>query len=155
MKNQVLGLLVLGMLITPLPGKATQNIKNNKEGSTHEKIQNKDKFIYTLFRDINEFRRTHGLKPLYYSRLYTEIAEDHSQDMALRHSLDHKGFKRRFVLAQSYHCVENIAWNYPTPAQLLSGWKHSPLHRKNMLDSNLSAAGIGMSSAYVTFFACK
>ena len=152
--NQIVKALVFLTLLFNLVPVFAQSM--GKEGSYASRVRIEDPgFSYELLRDINQYRRSHNLKPLYYSKLYTELAQDHSDDMAARHMLDHRGFNKRFAIAQSYHCVENAGWNNPTPAAALTGWIHSRYHRKNLLDPNITSAGIGLKFGYVTFFACQ
>ena len=147
-------IFILFIIFNTLPLFAQTTMQAATDQGQLAKIK-KTRFAFILFKDINQYRRTHGLRPLYYSKLYTNLAQKHSDDMALRHKLDHQGFKQRFALAQSFHCVENAGWNNPSPALALSAWEHSDDHRKNLLDPDLTSAGIGIKSGYITFFACK
>lgn len=51
-------------------------------------------------------------------------------------------------------CVENVGWNYRSPAAQLEGWRASPDHDRNMLDPRVRKIGIGESKGYVTLLAC-
>ena len=42
---------------------------------------------------------------------------------------------------------ENIAYGYPTPAAVVSGWMNSDGHRKNILSSSFTKIGIGCFSS--------
>jgi uncharacterized protein YkwD len=71
--------------------------------------------------------------------------------------LSHDGFKTRFRAAQKSGvtgCVENVGWNYPTPAGQFEGWQGSEGHNRNMLDPKITGAGVARAGTYVTFFAC-
>ena len=40
--------------------------------------------------------------------------------------------------------AENIAFGYPTPEQVVTGWMNSPSHRANILNSKLREIGVGV-----------
>src|ERR671938_25936 len=40
---------------------------------------------------------------------------------------------------------ENIAYGYPTPAQVMQGWINSPGHRANLLMVAYKAIGVGVA----------
>jgi len=81
----------------------------------------------------------------------------HSRDMRSTGRMNHDGFEKRFrsaVAGGAHGCVENVGWNYATPEGMFDGWQHSPGHDKNMLDPQITEAGIAKFGPYITFFAC-
>ena len=107
---------------------------------------------------INRYRLTKGLKPLASAPQLIDLAEEHSQAMQEQDRMSHDGFERRFKRAAAdgaSSCVENVAWNHPTPRNLLDGWRKSSGHNRNMLERRISRAGISKVGQYITFFACN
>ncbi len=116
--------------------------------------QSMDGFGRHLADLINRYREQHGLPSLSVAPDLVELAGEHSTEMAAQRRLTHDGFNDRFVRADSRICVENVGWNYPTAEALLEGWRHSPDHRRNLLDAQVSRMGIAVDARYATFFAC-
>lgn len=104
---------------------------------------------------INGYRLENGLGPLDLADDLASLASEHSRAMADRRKLSHDGFRERAGRSGSRVCVENVAWNYPTAEALLDGWRQSPAHHVNLLDPKVARMGIAVSTAYVTFFACR
>jgi uncharacterized protein YkwD len=75
--------------------------------------------------------------------------------MANAGRLSHDGFEARFRDSAHAMCVENVGWNYPTPAKQLAAWEDSPGHERNMSDVRVTHMGIGVAANYVTFIACR
>lgn len=106
---------------------------------------------------INAYRTANDLKPLVMRPAYEALALAHSRAMRASRRMSHDGFEKRFnaAVAQGAHgCVENVGWNYDTPQAQFDGWQHSPGHNRNMLDPQISGAGIAKAGPYTTFFAC-
>ena len=103
---------------------------------------------------INAYRLEHGLRELRRSDKLDVLADRHSRNMAQANRLSHEGFRERHARAGSPICVENVGWNYPTPAAQLHGWIDSASHNANLLDARITQAGVGEASGYVTFIAC-
>lgn len=57
------------------------------------------------------------------------LAQEHSNDMAVRRSMDHRGFERRARLGAR---AENVAIA-SSKAQVLQRWRASPPHAANMI----------------------
>jgi uncharacterized protein YkwD len=85
-------------------------------------------------------------------RLVT-AARAHSTDMVKAKFFDHTGsngsdFVQREVAAgypKNGASAENIAYGYPTAAQVMNGWMHSTGHRENILDCESTAVGVGLA----------
>ena len=112
-------------------------------------------FEQELLVQINNYRETKGLKPLSGSLELDKLAREHSLAMKKADNLSHDGFKERFKKAKARACVENVGWNHQDPTSQFQGWKDSSGHNKNMLNMDISKAGINKTGSYVTFFACK
>lgn len=127
---------------------------------------NASKIEYTVHEKINEIRSENGLHKLEYDERLAAIGRYHSWDMAQKGYFSHNSttglkFDERFTL-YDYNCpyaAENIAL-FPGPThlyennsipleitlaeELVEGWMNSPGHRKNILNPNYKAEGIGI-----------
>ena len=107
-----------------------------------------------VHRQVNEFRRYHGLKPLTLDPTISAQAREHSADMARSGStISHRGFNRRLENIRKQipyrAAAENVGSvvGYENPARAaVEDWKNSPEHRKNML-GNFSLTGIGIAQS--------
>lgn len=108
---------------------------------------------------INSYRKSLGLAPLAANRTLQGLARQHSRDQAATNTLSHAGFRQRADYAKaaglSLICAENVGYNYRDAGQLVSGWRNSSAHRRNLLRPNLHYAGVSVVGAYSTFFACQ
>jgi uncharacterized protein YkwD len=112
----------------------------------------------------NEFRSRHGRGRLSVNPELVRTAQDFADYLArtdtFSHTADGKQPSQR-VREHGYRfCLvaENIAWEYnsagfTTPAlarAFVAGWRHSPGHRKNMLDGDLDEIGVGVARSAKT-----
>ena len=104
---------------------------------------------------INEYRSHKGLSPLQVVPDLSEIASEHSVEMAQYGRLSHDGFMERFDRTGARICVENVGWNFPHAEAQLDGWRASPGHHRNLLEPKVARMGIARSRSFVTFFACS
>jgi len=101
-----------------------------------------------VVRYTNDFRESLGLAALITRDELNIIARGHSEDMAERRcSFGHDGYDEREVKVQKiikpfYGMAENVAYGATTAKEVVSLWKSSPGHRKNML-GNYKYVGIG------------
>ena len=114
-----------------------------------------DDFAGRLGTLINEYRGRHGVAPLVTEDQLASLARQHSADMAKAGSLSHDGYEARFRDSGHTMCVENVGWNYPTPAKQMTAWETSPGHERNMSDGRVTHMGVGVAANYVTFIACR
>jgi uncharacterized protein YkwD len=117
--------------------------------------------VSRVHRQVNEFRRDHGLEPLMLDPMISAEASEHSADMARAgNAISHRGFNQRLQDIRKkipYRAAaENVAAaaGYEDPARtVVEGWKNSPGHRKNMLgDFSLTGIGIAQSKDGGYFF---
>jgi uncharacterized protein YkwD len=108
---------------------------------------------------VNEERASGGtcagqamppVPPLRSSGALRCAARVHSKDMFDRGFFDHTNpdgedpFVRMERAGYSYFKAgENIAYNYPTPADVVAGWLDSPGHCRNILDGDFTEIGVG------------
>ncbi len=100
----------------------------------------------------NAERKVAGLAPLKANPKLFEAARGHSANMAKQNKLDHKlddKFAADRVKATGYRfakCGENVAWNSPTPAEVVKLWMNSPGHKENLLRKDFTEIGIGVAT---------
>ena len=103
----------------------------------------------------NRYRASAKAPALKLDPALSELAREHSVAMMRAKRLSHDDFKARFARSGYAMCVENVGWNYPTPADQMSAWKASPGHDRNLLDARVTHAGVGVAGDYVTLIACR
>jgi uncharacterized protein YkwD len=104
---------------------------------------------------VNDYRASKHVAALKIDPMLSRLAREHSADMVRAKRLSHDDFKARFRRSGYGMCVENVGWNYATPAAELKAWQDSPGHDRNMLDARVTHVGIGVAGEYVTFIACR
>lgn len=101
-----------------------------------------------VLKYTNQFRRSHRLQALEMREDLNAIARKHSEDMAKgKCGFGHGGYHQRELQVQKiikveYGMAENVAYGATTAKQVVSMWKGSSGHRKNML-GNYKFIGIG------------
>ena len=101
---------------------------------------------------LNASRRANGESSLRFNRELGRAAMRHACDMLANDFFAHQGSdgsnSHARVTRVGYNaCIvaENIAWGYPRPEQIITGWMNSPGHRRNMLHPRIEEFGIGIS----------
>jgi uncharacterized protein YkwD len=111
---------------------------------------------------ISGYRHNYGLGPVAVDSDLMRMALDQARVMAARDKLDHaagRDFNSRLANAgfNGNVAVENIGAGYHTLAEAFSGWRDSPPHRANMLNSSVNRMGIAAAyapqSKYKVFWA--
>jgi uncharacterized protein YkwD len=117
-----------------------------------------------LLNQVNKFRTSKGLPELTLSEELNAIAQKHSENMAAgRVAFGHSGFAKRNAMAKakledmsSY--AENVAYGASSATEVMTMWKNSAGHRRNML-GDYEYVGIGIAKDrkgtiyYTTVFA--
>jgi uncharacterized protein YkwD len=114
----------------------------------------------SVFQQINQVRRSHGLPPFTLSTKLAAAAAQHSNEMGAdgyfaHESFDHSVFWKRVARWYSptgtrYWTVgENLLWASPdvSPAHAVTMWMNSPEHRANLL--NRTWGEIGLSAVHL------
>jgi uncharacterized protein YkwD len=96
---------------------------------------------------ISGYRGNNGLGPVALDPELMRLAGEQAQAMAARDKLDQDAghpFQERIRKSgvDASVAVENIAAGYHTLAEAFSGWRDSPPHRANMLNSGVTRMGI-------------
>lgn len=101
---------------------------------------------------INEYRKDKGRPPLTEDPALSRIAAETARELARRNTLrtdmhTSAGLARRLEAAnyEAIRAAENLGSGYPTLVLAIDGWKSSSGHRKNLLNRDLTNAGIGLA----------
>jgi len=106
---------------------------------------------------VNAERAKAGASPLALSSKLNEAAQQHSEDMARRRSMDHTGsngsqmddrLRRNGYSFKA--CAENIAAGQRSEDEVMDSWMNSSGHRTNIMNTKYTHFGAGMSSNYWT-----
>ena len=120
--------------------------------------------IDDVLSQTNKFRKSKGLPPLVINEELNAIAQKHSTNMA-RGKVDfgHNGFSKRNSMAGKViqplsKFAENVAYGATSGKEVVTMWKNSSGHRRNML-GRYKYIGIGTAKDrrghiyYTTLFA--
>jgi len=101
---------------------------------------------------INEHRAAKGRPPLVHDPRLSRIAADTARELARRDTLRTEmhtsdGIAKRLAAANypAQRAAENLGAGYPTLSLAVEGWKSSRGHNRNLLNRDLSHAGIGLA----------
>ena len=115
---------------------------------THANSQFNSAYEAEVFRLVNIERLRYGLSPLSFDNSAVDVAHVRAKEIVHNFSHTRPDGSSCFTAAQeagvSYrYAGENIAYGYPTPAQVVDGWMNSEGHRKNILSASFKRIGIG------------
>ena len=137
----------------------TQLVDNSQQNTQQSNTSVQSIDIYSLEQQIhdhiNTIRIQNGQKTLVYNEQISNMARDHSKDMALNNYFDHtsldgKTFQDRVFASRiaCYPAGENIEINYQSEPNLLDSimqtWLDSPEHKQNILSPFYTSEGIGV-----------
>jgi uncharacterized protein YkwD len=106
--------------------------------------------VEDILTQTNNLRKTKGLPVLAIHDGLNAIAQQHSDEMASgKMAFGHGGFNDREKQAQSKindfkAFAENVAYGATTATEVVTMWKNSPGHRRNML-GHYRYIGIGIA----------
>ncbi|MBB4930335.1 uncharacterized protein YkwD [Lipingzhangella halophila] len=98
---------------------------------------------------VNEERADAGCDPVSTNGALTRAAEKHSKDMAARDYMAHESpdgtTPAERAQSEGYDAWsgENVAAGYDSPEAVMEGWMNSPGHRRNILNCDNTAIGVG------------
>jgi uncharacterized protein YkwD len=104
--------------------------------------------VHDVLKQTNQFRRSKGLPELIIHEGLNGIAQKHSSNMARgRVGFGHGGFAKRDAMARKKistirSFAENVAYGPTSGKQVVTMWKNSSGHRRNML-GRFKYIGIG------------
>ena len=132
-------------------------IKNPALIYPDQKINIPDPSQYTsqeeeVLRLVNIERSKQGLSPLKMNWELSRVARLKSEDMANKKYFDHQSptYGSPFDMIKSFgikykSAGENIAMGQKTPAAVMTGWMNSPGHKANILSTNYTELGVGIT----------
>lgn len=149
----ILQLLVVGLL--PSLGAGCQQRPDPTRISVVRSSQSREQIAAEVFRRVNDYRRSRGLPGLVREQVMDRLAQEHSERMARRGKLDHRGSGRRFRQLQRpptalISFAENVAFNlgHERPGEVaVQGWLRSPGHHRNILRADDRLTGVGVAQA--------
>ena len=100
---------------------------------------NNTNLVSDILGQTNQFRKSQGLPELIIDQQLNALAQKHSTDMARGLvSFGHGGFGKREAKAKReikglHDFAENVAYGATTANEVVTLWKNSPGHRRNML----------------------
>ncbi|MEP7374110.1 MAG: CAP domain-containing protein [Chitinophagaceae bacterium] len=103
-----------------------------------------------VLSQTNQFRKSNRLPALTINTELNAIAQKHSADMANgRVGFGHGGFSKRNQMARNAiqslnRFAENVAYGATSGKEVVTDWKNSPGHRRNML-GRYKYIGIGIA----------
>jgi uncharacterized protein YkwD len=114
-----------------------------------------------LLNSINQERKAQGLPSLKSNEALTSAARAHVQRMAEQGTISHQfpgepdlASRAKAAGAHFSWLAENVAEG-PNPAAIHQSFMKSPLHRANILDSDMDSAGIGIAERNGQMFAVE
>ena len=111
---------------------------------------NNASIVEDVLSQTNKFRRSKGLPELIISKELNAIAQKHSAEMADGSvGFGHDGFAERNAMARQklkelYSFAENVACGEISGKEVVTMWKNSSGHRRNML-GRYKYIGIGIA----------
>jgi uncharacterized protein YkwD len=118
-----------------------QNVERNAPYASLDTIQ-----VYSL---INAYRKEQGRQPMTVNPMLEQSARAKLYDMILEHYWSHNDKNGvepwHFLKEQGYKYTfagENLAHGFTSAQTLVDGWKASPGHNKNLLDTNFTEMGL-------------
>lgn len=147
----------LGLEASEGPGRSLEGVTASPSQDAEEKA------FLTL---INQYRKSKGKAALTLNQNLNNASNWMSSDMAGRNYFNHTDsqgrspFQRMRVYGYNYRAAgENIAAGYTTASAVMAGWKASPGHNTNMLNSAFKEIGIARaynpSSKYQWYWTTK
>lgn len=103
---------------------------------------------YDVLDLVNEQRAANGLSPVIMDQTLLGCAQFRAAECSLLFSHTRPSGDDCFSILDEvgygyYSAGENIAWNYSSPASVMTGWMNSSGHRANILNSSYTAMGVG------------
>lgn len=114
-----------------------------------------------LFHAVNQERKVHGLPILKSDEALSNAARKHAQRMAARGSASHQFPGEPNQLARARAAGAHFSWlsenvdEGPNAAVVHQNFMKSPLHRANILDSDMDSVGIGIVERDGNLFAVE
>lgn len=101
----------------------------------------------------NDERASAGCPEVHVDDRLAAAARGHSEDMVERDFFDHVNpdgddpWDRAQAAGYDWLASENIAWGYRTAEEVVAGWMNSDGHRRNILNCDVVAVGVGVAES--------
>ena len=108
-------------------------------------------YAQTILTKVNELRAGLGLSPVTRYAQLDAVAQDWSEQMASRNSMEHRQDAANHYPAGATGSAENVAMRTGDApgedigARIFEQWLQSPRHYENMVNRDLNALGIGLA----------
>ncbi len=129
----------------------TEDQEIEKEIAKQKRLE---EFKVEVFHLVNTARIKNGLNPLVYNIQLEKTAQMHAEDMVKRDFFAHVNPDGIDVMTRvktykydQRDVGENIALGQINPDEVMENWLNSPPHRKNLLKSNFTEMGVGVTEA--------
>lgn len=119
------------------------------EGEIASKDTSASKTARLMLKLVNGVRRKRGVPPLRLDARLTAAAQAHSNDMARRRRISHKGSDGSTATQRSRRqgyqgqAGENVASGQTSVKAVMVAWMRSPRHRRNILNRAYKDLGVG------------
>ncbi|MGA2095728.1 MAG: CAP domain-containing protein [Candidatus Acidiferrum sp.] len=137
---------------TPPQATAPHPVSNTVQPSSDEQA---------LFDAVNRERIAEHVQPLQWDSILARAARSHAVVMSRNGDLSHQypgepSLEQRAAQAGARfaNIAENVALG-PDAAEIHDGWMHSPGHRKNILDPDVTALGIAVVRGHYSLYAVQ
>ncbi len=134
--------------VTAIQERQNANADNSNNNTGNEQI-------ISHIEAINLFRTENGLLPLRVNGQLTQSAQKYAEYMLEAKRFSHVGANGSTFVARItdtgyvYQSLgENIAVGQTSIPQVMTAWKNSPSHRKNLLDERFTEVGVGRAGNY-------
>ena len=103
-----------------------------------------------LYASVNQARRAQGLAPLRWDQSLAIAARRHAEVMAKHGSAQHGFNGEPSLSARAKQAGAHFSWlsenvtQGPTPGFIHSQFMKSPLHRANIVDTDMNSIGVGV-----------
>lgn len=115
-------------------------------------LQDLERIRTEMLAQVNEVRRSAGLRPLLESAELDRAAQEHARDLLVRGYFQHQslegalpGDRARAAGYPSASVAENLHRDRYSVEQTLAEWLNSPGHRSNLLDPYCTDLGLGLA----------
>ena len=139
-------------------------VRSSENAASESEVVDKPRIAESIVERTNRFRRNKDRQPVETNAELTETARYFAGYMARTNRYGHNADGQRPSQRASQHdydyCIvsENIAYQYSSAGfeskqlveRFMEGWKTSPGHRKNMLDTDVTETGVAVAQSKET-----
>ncbi len=115
----------------------------------------------SLFNSVNQERKAHGLGTLRWDDALADAARKHAQRMAEQGAMSHQFPGEPNLASRARTAGVHYTWlsenvdEGPNAATIHQSFMKSPLHRSNILDTDMDSVGIGIVERNGQMFAVE